>query len=46
MEGGWMSGWMDGWVDVKALFKIAYSNQKLKKLVKPATHVINIAQLD
>jgi beta-glucanase (GH16 family) len=30
--GGWMDGWMDGWVDgrvgVKAVLRIAYSNQK------------------
>jgi hypothetical protein len=27
--GGWMGGWMDGWVVVKAILRIAYSNQKL-----------------
>jgi hypothetical protein len=26
--GGWMDGWMDGWVEVKAVLRIAYSNQK------------------
>jgi hypothetical protein len=30
---GWVDGWMDGWVDrwvgVKAVLRIAYSNQKL-----------------
>jgi hypothetical protein len=26
---GWMGGWMDGWVGVKAVLRIAYSNQKL-----------------
>jgi hypothetical protein len=26
---GWMDGWMDGWVGVKAVLRIAYSNQKL-----------------
>jgi hypothetical protein len=26
--GGWMDGWMDGWVGVKAVLRIAYSNQK------------------
>jgi hypothetical protein len=25
---GWMDGWMDGWVGVKAVLRIAYSNQK------------------
>ena len=23
-----MCGWMDGWIGVKAVFKIAFSNQK------------------
>jgi hypothetical protein len=27
--GGWVDGWMDGWVGVKAILRIAYSNQKL-----------------
>jgi hypothetical protein len=26
--GGWMGGWVDGWVGVKAVLRIAYSNQK------------------
>jgi hypothetical protein len=26
---GWVDGWMDGWVGVKAVLRIAYSNQKL-----------------
>jgi hypothetical protein len=25
---GWMGGWMGGWVGVKAVLRIAYSNQK------------------
>jgi hypothetical protein len=25
---GWMDGWMDGWIEVKAVLRIAYSNQK------------------
>jgi hypothetical protein len=25
---GWMDGWMDGWMEVKAVLRIAYSNQK------------------
>ena len=29
--GGWVGGWMDGWMDVKAVLRIAYSNQKGKK---------------
>jgi hypothetical protein len=28
----WMDGWMDGWVEVKAVLRIAYSNQKLINL--------------
>ena len=24
----WMDGWMDGWMHVKAILRIAYSNQK------------------
>jgi hypothetical protein len=27
---GWMGGWMGGWVGVKAVLRIAYSNQKVK----------------
>ena len=26
---GWMGGWMYGWMEVKAVLRIAYSNQKL-----------------
>ena len=26
--GGWMDGWVNGWMDVKAVLRIAYSNQK------------------
>jgi hypothetical protein len=25
---GWVDGWVDGWVEVKAVLRIAYSNQK------------------
>jgi hypothetical protein len=25
---GWMGGWVDGWMEVKAVLRIAYSNQK------------------
>jgi hypothetical protein len=25
---GWMGGWMDGWMEVKAVLRIAYSNQQ------------------
>jgi hypothetical protein len=28
--GGWMGGWVDGWMGVKAVLRIAYSNQKNK----------------
>ena len=27
---GWVGGWMDGWMEVKAVLRIACSNQKLK----------------
>jgi hypothetical protein len=30
--GGWVGGWVDGWVGVKAVLRIAYSNQKLPRL--------------
>jgi hypothetical protein len=26
--GGWMGEWVDGWMEVKAVLRIAYSNQK------------------
>ena len=28
----WIDGWMDGWMGLKAVLRIAYSNQKLKPL--------------
>jgi hypothetical protein len=31
--GGWMGGWMGEWMEVKAVLRIAYSNQKLSVLV-------------
>jgi hypothetical protein len=31
--GGWMDGWMGGWVEVKAVLRIAYSNQKSKSIL-------------
>jgi hypothetical protein len=27
--GGWVGGWVGGWMEVKAVLRIAYSNQKL-----------------
>jgi hypothetical protein len=27
--GGWVDGWVGGWVGVKAVLRIAYSNQKV-----------------
>jgi hypothetical protein len=27
-----LDGWVDGWMEVKAVLRIAYSNQKLKRL--------------
>jgi hypothetical protein len=33
-----MDGWMDGWLGVKAVLRIAYSNQKCKNnLIKSVT---------
>jgi hypothetical protein len=29
--GGWVDGWVDGWVGVKAVLRIAYSNQKRRR---------------
>jgi hypothetical protein len=26
--GGWMDGWVGGWMEVKAVSRVAYSNQK------------------
>jgi hypothetical protein len=26
---GWVGGWMGGWMEVKAVLRIAYSNQKM-----------------
>ena len=31
MVGGWIGGWVDGWVAVKAVLRIAYSNQQQKR---------------
>jgi hypothetical protein len=25
---GWVDGWVDGWMEVKAVLRIAYSNQQ------------------
>jgi hypothetical protein len=30
--GGWMDAWMDGWMGVKAVLRIAYSNQQKQGL--------------
>jgi hypothetical protein len=27
--GGWMDGWAGGWMEVKAVLRIAYSNQQI-----------------
>ena len=32
--GGWMDGWVDGWMGANAGLRIAYSNQKVKILIK------------
>jgi hypothetical protein len=41
--GGWMDGWVGGWVGVKAVLRIAYSNQKLD--VSPSECCIGILKL-
>jgi hypothetical protein len=30
---GWVGGWVDRWVGVKAVLRIAYSNQKTKEII-------------
>ena len=32
-SGGCMGGWMGGWMGVKAVLRIAYSNQKLFQII-------------
>ena len=32
--GGWMDGWVDGWMDGKAGLRIAYSNQKMLRVLE------------
>jgi hypothetical protein len=41
---GWMGGWMDGWMGVKAVLRIAYSNQKLIKCKASNVHLGNTVQ--
>ena len=36
--GGWVGGWMGGWVEVKAVLRIAYSNQKYNWFEAVFTH--------
>ena len=36
---GWMGGWVGGWMDVKAVLRIAYSNQKEHLLYLMHLHV-------
>jgi hypothetical protein len=31
---GWVDGWVGGWVGVKAVLRIAYSNQKVAECIK------------
>jgi hypothetical protein len=31
---GWVGGWMGGWLGVKAVLRIAYSNQKGQEMHK------------
>jgi hypothetical protein len=30
---GWMGGWVGGWMEVKAVLRIAYSNQQITMLL-------------
>jgi hypothetical protein len=42
--GGWVGGWMGGWLEVKAVLRIAYSNQKEeKKVLLPAGVLKSVA---
>jgi hypothetical protein len=41
-----MDGWVGGWVDVKAVLRIAYSNQKMfASLKQPIPHEITSSSL-
>jgi hypothetical protein len=42
---GWMGGWMDGWVGVKAVLRIAYSNQKLVILAVGEIKAVSLQKL-
>jgi hypothetical protein len=37
---GWMDGWMGGWVGVKAVLRIAYSNQKIGHVSLKVTDLV------
>jgi hypothetical protein len=39
--GDWMGGWVDGWLGVKAILRIAYSNQKYFFSIKRSRHAEN-----
>jgi hypothetical protein len=47
--GGWVDGWVDGWVGVKAVLRIAYSNQKfiaVQKLPKFLRNSFELKKFD
>jgi hypothetical protein len=31
---GWVGGWVGGWIEVKAVLRIAYSNEKFEVVLK------------
>jgi hypothetical protein len=41
---GQVGGWMGGWVEVKAVLRIAYSNQKLKYSVVTILNLSSLVQ--
>jgi hypothetical protein len=44
---GWMDGWMGGWMEVKAVLRIAYSNQKVNaKNLKTLSFLLPILPYD
>jgi hypothetical protein len=39
--GGWVDGWMGGWMEVKAVLRIAYSNQQSCWFIKHSLNVLS-----
>ena len=44
--GGWVGGWMDGWMGVKAVSRIAYSNQKSNQSQKQSKLIFVILKMN